>query len=104
MDDPAPLASVRPPAALREVRLNGFPRALAEVLRHRIGGGHRRVVDAAPTGVLDARFVVQPAYPGYNPGAGEGLRPFDPQLARAPVDCAGGGVAPLPPVAALADG
>ena len=36
--------------------------ALAEVLRHRIGGGDLRVLDAAPTGFSDARFVVQPAY------------------------------------------
>ncbi len=104
MDGPAPLAAVRLPAALHEVRLNGFPEALAEVRRHRIGGGRRRVPDADLTGFSDARFVVQPAYPGYNPGAGEGLRPFDPQLARAPVDCAGWGVAPVPPVAARPDG
>ena len=32
-----------------------------------------------------------------NPGAGEGLRPFDPQLARAPVDCAAGASPPFPP-------
>ena len=51
-----------PPAALREVRLNGFPGALAEVRRHGIGGGRRRVAAAAPTGFSDARFVVQPAY------------------------------------------
>ena len=36
MDGAAPLAFVRPPAPLREVRLNGFPGALAEVPRHRI--------------------------------------------------------------------
>ena len=46
----------------------------------------------------------EPAYPGYNPGAGEGLRPFEPRKTRAAVDCAGGGVAPLPPVAAHPDG
>ena len=61
MADPASLGSVPPPTALREVRLNGFPEALAEVLRHRTGGG-RRVADAVPTGFSDARFVVQPAY------------------------------------------
>ncbi len=104
MGGPAPLASVPPPAALREVRLNGFPEALAEVLRHRIGGGGRRVLGVPPTGVFSAAKAGKPAYPGYNPGAGEGLRPFDPQLPRAPVDCAGGGVAPLPPLATLADG
>ena len=59
---PAPLASVPPPAAFREVRLSGFPEALAEVLRHRSRGGVRGFPDAAPTGFSDARFVVQPAY------------------------------------------
>ena len=62
MEDPASLASVPPPAALPEVRLNGFPGALSEVLRHRIGGGRLRVADAAPTGFSDARFVAKPAY------------------------------------------
>ncbi|MDE2804048.1 MAG: hypothetical protein OXN18_02770, partial [Gemmatimonadota bacterium] len=62
MDGPPPLAPVPPPAVLREVRLNGFPGALVEVLRNREDGGRRRVPEAAPTGVLDARFVVQPAY------------------------------------------
>ena len=62
MDGPPSLASVRPPTALREGHLNGFPRALAEVRHHCGGGGRRRVPDAAPKGVLDARFVVQPAY------------------------------------------
>ena len=56
MDGPAS------PASPREVRLNGFPRALAEVRRHRIGDDGRRVPEAAPTGFSDARFVVQPAY------------------------------------------
>jgi len=63
MDGPASPAYVPPPAALREVCLNGFPRALAEVRRHRIGDDDRRVPDAAPTGFPDARFVFQPAYP-----------------------------------------
>ena len=94
---------VPPPAALREVRLNGFPGALAEVPRHRIGG-RRRVPEAVPTGSSSVANVREPAYPGYNPGAGEGLRPFEPEQPRAPVDCAGGGVAPLPPVTALRDG
>ena len=62
MDGPAPLASVPPPAALREVRLNGLPEALAEVRRHRIGGKRQRVSDAAPTGLSNARFVFAPAY------------------------------------------
>ena len=104
MDGPASPAFAPPPAALREVRLNGSPGALAEVSRHRRDGGGRRVPDAAPKGLSDAAYVVQPAYPRYNRGAGEGRCPFDPQLARAPVDCAGGGIAPLPPVAAQPDG
>ena len=62
MDGPVSPASVPTPAALREVRLNGFPGALAEVRRHRVDGGRRRVPNAAPTGFSDARFVVQPAY------------------------------------------
>ena len=55
-------------------------------------------------GLLDTAKAGEPAYPGYNPWAGEGLRPFEPWQTRAPVDCAGGGVAPLPPVAAHPDG
>ena len=62
MDGPASLASVRPPTDLREVGLNGFTGALAEVRRNSGDGGRRRVPDAAPTGFSDARFVVQPAY------------------------------------------
>ena len=89
---------------LREGCLNGLPEAFAVLRRHRVVGGVRRLPDAAPKGLSDARFVIQPAYPGYNPGAGEGLRPFEPEQPRAPVDCAGGGVAPLPPVTALRDG
>ena len=104
LDGPAPLAFVRPPAAPREVRLNGFPGALAEWHRHRSDGGGRRVPGAAPTGVADATKVGEPAYPRYNRGAGEGRCPFDPRQTRAPVDGAGGGVAPLPPVAARLGG
>ena len=104
MDGPASPVSVPPPAALREVRLNGFPGALAEVLLHGVGGCVHRVADAAPTGVSDATKVGEPAYPRYNRGAGEGRCPFDPRQTRAPVDGAGGGVAPLPPVAAWPDG
>ena len=75
MDGPAPLASAPPPAALREVRLNGSPGALAEVSRHRCDGGGCRVPDAAPEGWSDATKVGQPAYPlSYN-GAGEGWPP-----------------------------
>ncbi len=61
-EDPASLVSVPPPTALREVRLSGFPEALVDVRRHRVGGGGRRVPDAASTGLSDARFVIQPAY------------------------------------------
>ena len=104
MDGPAPVAFVRPPAAPREVRLNAFPGALAEVPRHRFGGGGRRVPGASPTAVFGASKVGQPAYPlSYN-GAGEGgLRPpctraFDPPALRArTVEVADGGSAPLPP-------
>ena len=75
LDGPAPPAFVRPPDAPREVRLNGFPGALAEVLGHRFGGGGCRVRGTAPTGVFVASKVVQPAYPlSYN-GAGEGWPP-----------------------------
>ena len=105
MDGPPSLASLQPlVAALREARLNGFLGALAVVPRHRIADHRRRVSDASPTALSDATKVDKPVYPRYNRGAGEGLRPFDPQQTRAPVDCAGGGVAPLPPVTALPDG
>ena len=56
------------------------------------------------TGLSDASKAGEPAYPRYNRGAGEGLRPFEPQQTRAPVDRAGGGVAPVPPVTARPDG
>ena len=75
VDGPAPPAFVQPPAAPREVRLNGFSEALAEVPRHRLGGDGRRVLGAVPTGVFGAPKVGQPAYPlSYN-GAGEGWPP-----------------------------
>ena len=85
MDGPAPPVSVPPPAALGEVRLNGFPGTLAEVLRHRVGGGGRRVSDAAPRGFSDARFVIQPAYPPWPhsvclpEGLAGGCAPSDPR-------------------------
>ncbi len=104
MDGPVPPVSVPAPAALREVRLNGFPGARAEVFRDGVGGCAHRVPNAAPTGVLDATKVVKPAYPRYNRGAGEGRCPFDPRQTRTPVDRGGGGVAPVPPVAAQPDG
>lgn len=75
MDGTASLASVPPPTALREVRLNGFPGALVEVRRHGIGGARRRVLGAAPTGMFGAAKAGKPAYPlSYN-GAGEGWPP-----------------------------
>ena len=100
MDGPAPVASVRPPAALREVRLNGFPGALVEAFRHRVGGARRRVPDAAPKGLFGAAKVVQPAYPVSYTGAGEGWPP--PPL-RSPHESRsrggrGRGLRPLPPV------
>ena len=104
MDGLAPLAFVPPPTPPPEVRLNGFSGALAEVPPHRSDGCGRKVPDAAPTGVSGAAKVGEPAYPRYNRGAGEGRCPFDPRQTRAPLDCAGGGVAPLPPVAARPDG
>ena len=76
MDGPAPLAFVRPPAAPREVRLNGFPGALAEVPRHRFGGSGRRVPGAAPTAVFGASKVGQPAYAVLNTAAGKGSAPL----------------------------
>ena len=85
---------------LRGGRLNGFPGVLAEVFRHHVGGSVRRVPDEARTGSFGAAKAGEPAYPRYNRGAGEGRCPFDPRQTRAPVDGAGGGVAPLPPVAA----
>ena len=80
MDGPASPGVVPPVAALREARLNGFPEALAQVRRHRIGGSRRRVPDAAPTGSLDALFVVEHtpvATLRASPAeAGGGLRPL----------------------------
>ena len=86
LDGPASLASIPPPAALREAHWNGFPGALAGVLRQRIGGSRHRV--------SEHRFGRGASLPGYNPGAGEGLRPFEPEKTRAPVELAGQGVAP----------
>ena len=80
MDGQASPAFVRPPAVLREVRLNGSPRALAEVSRYRRDGGGRRVPDAAPTGGSDAAYVGQPAYPVSYTGAGEGWPPPPPSI------------------------
>ena len=100
MDGPAPLAFVRPPAAPREVRLNGFPGALAEVARHRFGGSGRRVRGAAPTAVFGASKVGQPAYPVSYTGAGEG-RPPPPLRSPRESRSRGGrgrGLCPPPPV------
>ena len=104
MDAPASLATIPPLAALREARLNGLPGAIAVVRRHCMGGSRRRVSDTSPTGLSDATKVGQPAYPRYNRGLARDVAPSIPNKPRAPVDCAGGGVAPLPPVAAQPDG
>ena len=79
------IASLRP-AADRASRspLNGFARAFAEVRHHRIGGSRRRMSDASPTGLSDTAKAGMLGYPRYNPGVGEGLRPFKPRKARAP--------------------
>jgi len=63
MDGAVPPVFVRPPAAHREVCLNGFPEPLAAVHCDRIGGDGRRVPDAAPKGFSDAAKVGEPAYP-----------------------------------------
>ena len=68
----------------------------------------RRVESERPrlrrTGLSDAAKAGEPAYPVSYTGAGEGLRPFEPQETRAPVEFARRGVAPLPSVAAHPDG
>ena len=74
------------PAASRAPRgwLNGFPGALAGVLRHRIDGSRRRVSDTSATGSLDAAKVREPAYPlgprfaGPRQGLAGGCAPSDP--------------------------
>ncbi len=62
------------------------------------GGSRRGVTEARPqagSGPLRRESQATP----YNRGAGEGLRPFEPPQTRAPVEFAGGGIAPRPPVA-----
>ena len=59
LDGPAPLAFVRPPAAPREMRLNGFLGSLVGVARCRVGGGLRRPWDRSPQGMSDATKVGQ---------------------------------------------
>ena len=53
------------PAAGRASRcpVNGFPGALAGVLRHRIGGGRRRLSETSATGLSDAAKAGEPVYP-----------------------------------------
>ena len=63
VDGPASLATIPPLAALREARLNGFPGALAGVLRHHVVGARRRVSDTSATGLSDAAKAGEPAYP-----------------------------------------
>ena len=64
------IAGLRPAAdRASRGRLNGFPEAFAGVFRHHVGGGWRRLSDAAPTGFSDARFVVERASePAYSLG------------------------------------
>ena len=85
MDGPPSLVSVRPPAALREGRLSGFPRALAVVPRHPMADRRRRVSDPSVTGSLDAAKVGEPAYAVLNTAAWQGRAPppFDPPGFRA---------------------
>ena len=104
MNGPASLATIPPLAALPEACLNGLPGAIAVVRRHCIGGSRRRVSDTSPRGLSDATKVGQPAYPRYNRGLARDVAPSIPNKPRAPVDCAGGGVAPLPPVTAQPGG
>ena len=74
------------PAAGRASRgpLNGFPGALAGVLRHRIGGGRRRLSETSATGLSDAAKAGEPAYPlgprfaGPRQGLAGGCAPSDP--------------------------
>ncbi len=91
-------------AALREARLNGFAEALAVVPHHRNAARRRWVSDPPPLSLSDASNEGKPAYPRYNRGLARDVAPSIPNKPRAPVDCAGGGVAPLPPVAAQPDG
>ena len=85
MDGPASPVSAPPPAAPREVRLNGFPGVLAEVPRHRCDDGGRRVPDAAPKGGSVAAYVAKPAYPPWPhsvclpEGLAGGCAPCDPR-------------------------
>ena len=53
---PAAIASLDP-SADRASRgpLNGFPEAFAEVLRHRVGGGQRRLSDRVAAGLVGRR-------------------------------------------------
>ena len=71
-------------------------------------GPMRRIDPERPrlrrTGLSDAAKAGEPGYPVSYTGAGEGLRPFEPQETRAPMEFARRGVAPLPSVAAHPDG
>ncbi len=104
MDGPASLASHLAAGRASRGLLNGFPGLLAGVLGGRVGGGHRRPWDRSPQGLSDAAKVGKPAYPRYNRGLARDSAPSIPNKPRAPMDCAGGGVAPLPPVTAHRDG
>ena len=93
------------PAAGRASRgpLNGFPGALAGVLRHRIGGGRRRLSETSATGLSDAAKAGEPAYPlgprfaGPRQGLARGAPP--PSIPRRPAlrRSSRSGLVPLPP-------
>ena len=70
---------------LLEVRLSGFPEALAEVLGHRVGAGRRHLWDTSPTELSDACNGAEPAHAVLNTAAGEGVAPppLDPLAFRA---------------------
>ena len=59
---------------------------------------------ARQSGLPDVSNGVKPAYPRYNRGLARDSAPSIPNKPRAPMDCAGAGVAPLPPVTAQPDG
>ena len=75
------------PAAGRASRgpVNGFPGALAGVLRRCIGGGRRRLADASAPGLSNALKAGEPAYPPW------------PRFARPRRELAGGCAPSDPP-------
>ena len=87
---------VPPPAALREVRLNGFPGALAEVPRHRIGG-HRRVPEAVPTGSSSVANVGEQHTLGITQGLARDSAPSNPNSPALRWIARAGASPPFPP-------